>query len=89
MLAQEVDGGPHELHGHQFEALLLKPGDDLTGKTAVNSVGFQHQKSSLAITETRRGYRRFLNFSSDRLCGVGLGGLLLRFGLGLLSRALG
>jgi hypothetical protein len=29
MLAQEVNGSPHELHGHQFEALLLKPCDNL------------------------------------------------------------
>jgi len=29
MLAQEVHGSPHELHGHQFEALLLKPCDNL------------------------------------------------------------
>lgn len=89
VLAQEVDGSPHELHGHQLEALRLKPGDDLTGQTSVNGVGFEHQKCSLPIAETRTGYRRFLDFRSDRLGWIRLRSLRLRFGLGLLSRTLG
>ena len=49
MFAEQVGGGLHELHGHQFESLLFKPGNDLTGQTSMDCIWLQHQEGSFAV----------------------------------------
>ena len=39
----------HELHGDQFVAPLLEPGDDFTDKTAMHGIGLEHDESTFTV----------------------------------------
>ena len=49
MVLQEFFRSLHELHGDEFESLVLKPLDDLAADAAMDSVRLDHDEGSLGI----------------------------------------
>jgi len=46
VLLKVLNRGLHELHGHKFEAFVLKTLDDLTDNSAVDAIGLDHDESA-------------------------------------------
>ena len=44
-----LDRGLHELHGHQLEALLLEPLDDVADDAALHAVRLDHDEGPLVV----------------------------------------
>jgi len=42
--------GLHELHGHQLEAFVLEPLDDLSADATVNGIRLDHDEGSLSVS---------------------------------------
>ena len=49
VVLQKLGGGLHELHGHELEALVLEPLDDLSADAAMDGVRLDHDEGSLGI----------------------------------------
>jgi len=66
VLSSELLGGSEELHAAELEALVLKALDDLTNKTALNTIGLDSNESTLSLSTSNTSNGHFYSVKESR-----------------------